>query len=115
MFWDYDEIPDAVWVTASRNEDRADWAEAAVREYRSVCRGDNDLSAIYDLIADLGHLYDRLAATHNLGVDMLVKAGKLRSFDDILRLAQLHYDCEKGEGEGDDIEQAIHRNDEGDD
>lgn len=42
-----------------QNEHRADWAEAAVEEFRRVCGGDMDETAIYDLIANLGHLWDR--------------------------------------------------------
>lgn len=104
MNWDYKENGEP-WITATRNEDRAGWAEEAVERFRDVCAGDNDITAIYDLIGNLGHLYDRLVATHDLSEEMMTAENK--SFERIVELALMHYNAERGEG--DDIEQDWNR------
>ena len=65
MIWDFEDNGQE-WIAASTNEERADWAEAAVERFREVCKGDNDLTAITDLIGNLGHLFDRLMATSEM-------------------------------------------------
>jgi hypothetical protein len=105
MIWDYEAktTDDGVWITASKNEQRADWAEEAVEKFREVCRGGADMTAIVDLIANLGHTFDRLQATYY--TDYTADY----TFSDAIDRALMHYDAERGEG--DDIEQAINRND----
>jgi hypothetical protein len=82
------------WIAASTNEERADWAEAAVLAFRSACKGDFDETALYDLVANLGHLCDRLSATYK-EFDL--------TFEQMVESARAHYEAETGEG--DDIEQ----------
>lgn len=108
MFWDYEETGE-VWITASENEKRADWAEEAVERFREVCKGENDVTAIYDLIGNLGHLYDRLRVTHDLSEDMMLQ-DENTGFGRLIELALMHYHAERGEG--DDIEQAMRHDDE---
>jgi len=59
------------------NDDRADWAEAALIEFRRIT-GTDDEDALGDLLCDLMHWSDR-----NGG-----------DFENALRLARLHYDAE---------------------
>lgn len=84
------------WDGSNTNEERADWAEAAVIRFREVCGGDFDETALYDLVANLGHLCDRLSAIYE-DFDL--------TFDDMVENAARHYEAETGEG--DDIEQAM--------
>lgn len=98
MDWDYEKTGSG-WTGRARNEERADWAEAAVERFREVCRGDNDMTAIIDLIGNMGHLYDRVQATMDTDYEPFK-----HTFQDIVSTALMHYDAERGEG--DDIDQA---------
>lgn len=98
MDWDYEKNGEQ-WIAREANEKRADYAEAAVEKFREVCSGDNDMTAIYDLIADLGHLFDRVKAEH------VTEYEDGFDFGHLLDRAQMHFDAETGEG--DDIEQAM--------
>jgi hypothetical protein len=79
------------WVAAGTNEERADWAEAAVVAFREACSGDLDETALYDLVANMGHLADRLTATLD-GFEL--------TFEDMVDTARTHYEAERGEGDG---------------
>ena len=88
------------WIGASTNLERADWAEAAVVAFRETCSGEMDETAIYDLVANMGHLADRLSAEF---------ADFNLTFEDMIALARTHYEAERGEG--DDIEQSQRHDD----
>lgn len=68
------------------NDERADWAEAAIDEFRRVCAGDMDETAIYDLIANLGHLWDRWRGEGRME--------KEADFGIALMMAMRHYERE---------------------
>jgi hypothetical protein len=82
------------WVATRGNEQRADWAEAAVLAFREACRGEMDETAIYDLVANLGHLCDRLSALYS---DFHL------DFEGMVDHGRMHYEAEQGPG--DDLSQ----------
>lgn len=84
------------WIASGTNEERAGWARTAVEAFRDACKGDMDETALYDLVANMGHLCDQLTATLD-GFEL--------TFEEMVRLARLHYEAERGEG--DDIDQAM--------
>jgi hypothetical protein len=88
--WDSPESGDA-WIARSENLKRADWAEAAVQVFRDVCGGDMDETALTDLVANMGHLCDRLTAERK---DFAL------SFEGMVEEARRHYEAETGEGDG---------------
>lgn len=83
------------WVTSADNRERADWADAAIKRFRDVCRGDADMTAIVDLLANIGHAFDRMMATHETDYDPGY------TFRDAIDMALRHYDDERDmDGEG---------------
>jgi hypothetical protein len=50
------------WIATRHNVKAAEWAEVAVLAFREACGGEMDETALYDLVANLGHLCDRLTA-----------------------------------------------------
>jgi hypothetical protein len=74
----------------ARNVERADLAAEGVAAFRAVCVGDMDETALYDLVADMGHLCDKLTAEQpefNL------------TFEDMVERARVHYEGER-DGDG---------------
>jgi hypothetical protein len=92
--WLYESSGDE-WIAAGTNDERANWAEVAVVAFRKACPGDMDETALFDLVANLGHLADRLTATLD-GFEL--------TFEGMVERARSHYEGERGEG--DDIEQS---------
>jgi hypothetical protein len=88
------------WIATAHNKRCAEWAETAVLAFREACSGDMDETALYDLVANLGHLCDRLSAEYE-DFDL--------TFEDMLDRAITHYEAEQGPG--DDLTQSF----EGDD
>jgi hypothetical protein len=88
--WDSPESGRA-WIARVENLDRAAWAEAAVQAFRDVCSGDMDETALTDLVANMGHLADRLTAELE---DFAL------SFEGMVAEARRHYEAEIGEGDG---------------
>ena len=86
--------PQQPWVATGKNLDRANWAEESVIAFRMACAGEMDESAIFDLVANLGHLCDRLSAQYE-DFDM--------DFEVMVDRARRHYEAERGTG--DDLEQ----------
>jgi hypothetical protein len=83
------------WIATRHNVKAAEWAEVAVLAFREACGGEMDETALYDLVANLGHLCDRLTAEFE-DFDM--------DFDSMVERAMSHYEAERGAG--DDLAQA---------
>lgn len=90
-----DEPTGQEWIATAHNKQCAEWAEAGVIAFREACSGDMDATAIYDLVANLGHLCDRLTAELE-DFDM--------DFESMIDRAITHYEAERGSG--DDLSQA---------
>jgi hypothetical protein len=86
------------WNASRDNHDRARWAEAAVVLFREVCVGDMDETALYDLVANMGHLCDRLTAEYE-DFEM--------TFNVMLERARFHYEDEAAEEVDDEPEQLL--------
>jgi hypothetical protein len=56
------------------NSDRAQWARAALGEFKSCTHQTEDLEALGDLIADLGHLADRLGDSGAVAIERGLRA-----------------------------------------
>lgn len=93
--WEDLEPTGETWIATKHNVKAAKWGEAGVIAFREACGGDMDETALYDLVANLGHLCDRLSAEFkDFNLD----------FEQMVATARTHYEAEIGPG--DDLAQA---------